>query len=186
VGYIIENDHQQFAKLSEADKAVLQTEDIAGWKPLHWAASLGRPDCISEIIKQGENVDVKAGYMGARPLHIACFSGKLDAFKTLLSHGAELLATFDIDKNTYLHVTASHGNYDFTAYLIKEINMDVNAKNSNGDSPLDLAQLQVDSKDNDLSSGEIFLKAKCAELLIRHGAVGKPQDLEMHNTLTMM
>jgi ankyrin repeat protein len=169
--YIIENNHQKLAESPEAaDNPVFQEQDAAGWSLLHWAACLGKVECVTVLINKGINVDKEAGKEKVLPLDVACAAGKLTTFNELVLCGATIPEELDNEGNTYLHLAASNGYYELVAYLVQELKMDINEKNDNEITPLYLAKKHVDSEDVALSANKIAMKIKCANLLIELGA----------------
>ena len=102
-----------------------------------------RPELINKI------------WAGEPPLHTAAAFGSLETIRVLLEYGADVNFATPFGSRTPLMAACIHRNYR-VAQLLIEAGAEVNALDSQGESPLDLAR----------DSGD----AKLVQLLINHGA----------------
>jgi len=168
--YIVDNNYNGLSCFLDIfnDNHLLFEKDAARWNLLHWTACLGKIECMSLLIERGANINM--GDEGdLKPIDVACASGKLDAFKKLISYNA-IIGIFFVSEDSYLHVTACKGLVDFSRYLIGEMNMDVNSKNQSKDTPLSLSQYKLETESVSLSREEKERIIKCQHLLRKYGA----------------
>ena len=69
-------------------------EGHEGWRPLHWAAYLGRIEAATRLIKADADVNSRNSRKWS-PLHQAVVAGNLDVAKVLVQAGADLGAITD-------------------------------------------------------------------------------------------
>ncbi len=94
----------------------------------------GRPEAVlNRIAEDPEWIEYRTMY-GVSPLLYAAESGRLDACKILLEHGADL-NTIDILRRTPLLAAIAAGHTDVAQYLLSK-GADVNATTTNGRTPL--------------------------------------------------
>lgn len=163
--WICKDNPEQLERLLETDASLIAEMDVGDWSLFHWASCLDKTLCMEILIKNGADLD--AGNIS--PLYLACAGGKLSALKILISHKVPI-EPFNMNQSTCLHLTANNGHTDCIQFLIEECKLDINAENDGGETPLYLAQLEVDSEDRELNPLVIAKKAKCAELLQSLGA----------------
>jgi ankyrin repeat protein len=171
--FILKNDPAGLKKFLKEHPSLKLSVDIAMWTLLHWASCFDNTECLITLIEEG--LDVNSGDI--YPIFLASSAGKLNAIKTLHSQGANI-EEFSVNRSTCLHLTANNGHKDCTAFLIQEWHLDINAKNDYERTPLDLAQLDVDSEGTKLSAEMKAKKEDCAQLLISLGA-GNHQLLKL-------
>ena len=116
--------------------AEVGTKSSEGWTALHLAAGYGHRDCCEFLIAQGCSVkdcDLK----GISPFMFACLNGNDDIARYLAECGAD---TKIVDQTGWncIHWAASNDHPSTCEYLVG-IGVDVNARNSKGQTPLDLA-----------------------------------------------
>ena len=70
-----------------ADGAAVNTSDLWGQTPLHWAAGRGSDACCRVLLRAGADVDA-ACHAGWTPLHVAAFVGSVGCTAQLLAAGA--------------------------------------------------------------------------------------------------
>ena len=132
---------------------ILHSRDDLGRTPLHIASIVGNPLTVELLLSQNDfNVIslYKSGNFinckdinGMTPLHYACLRGHQNVLLLLL-HADAYHNACDIKSNTALHLAANHGHESCIKALIyyaehKSLELDINAQNSFGDTPLHLA-----------------------------------------------
>ena len=104
--------------------------------PLHFAASMGRPDVVELLIKYKADVNARDGY-GMTPLHIAAYYGYAQVAKLLLDNGADpnVIDNFGLAP---LHRACSERRLEVVKLLV-EYGADVNIRDHYGNTPLHYA-----------------------------------------------
>jgi ankyrin repeat protein len=75
--------------------ANIKARDRHGWTALHWGAKAGNADVMDFLLKEVGSLDshayvnCKDVISGWTPLMLACMSGKEEAVRSLISHGAK-------------------------------------------------------------------------------------------------
>ncbi|KAK3372174.1 ankyrin repeat-containing domain protein [Podospora didyma] len=80
---------------------MLESGDIMGWTPLHWAVNYADTEAIAHLLELGCDVNTPNN-LGETPLHIACEHGTLECVKMLLAAGASVIAETS-DESVPLH-----------------------------------------------------------------------------------
>ncbi|XP_053555114.1 26S proteasome non-ATPase regulatory subunit 10 isoform X1 [Bombina bombina] len=109
---------------------------LAGWTPLHIAASAGRDDIVKALIEKGAQVNA-SNQIGCTPLHYAASKNKQEITLMLLENGASPDAT-DKFHSTPLHRAASKGNFKIIQILLLH-KASTNIQDSEGNTALHLA-----------------------------------------------
>ena len=136
---------------------------------LHEAAEKGDIKAVKALLAAGAEINAKNSD-GETPLHCAAWSGQAELAKILLQAGAGVNAK-DKGGRTPLHSAAVLSHTE-TARELLCAGAEVNAKDDDGDTPLDKAK----DKNGWADPEE---KAKCAYLLLEHGAkTGAELDAE--------
>lgn len=121
---------------SAIDEINIQNKD--GNTPLHLAALLSLPDILVELLKLNPNPNIKNNE-GYTPLRYAMFSGSSKKSNTMMSKLIEYGADVN-DKcyygNSLLHKAVLELNLKHVRILLASEKIDVNIKNSNGNTPL--------------------------------------------------
>ena len=68
--------------------ATPNTQDNAGWTPLHEAAQKGFTDVARLLLEKGANPNVPGGDESVTPLHDACHAGCVNMIILLVRFGA--------------------------------------------------------------------------------------------------
>lgn len=148
---------------------MLDAPDNQGWTPLFWATFSGQMESAMILLIQGANLRLKttddqtllhlaaAGGLtilvkdliaqkfdlnhkdqnGFTPLFYAVRNNHIDLVTYLFEAGASL-TEIDKEENTLLHHATAAQDKDIITYLIEQ-ELDIDQKNSQGESPLDLA-----------------------------------------------
>jgi ankyrin repeat protein len=153
----------------------INDEDSEGWRPLHYAVDLKKPDMVRVLIEanadpnlpMGSNCDTLIDYApdayrpyGCTPLHLAAALDADDIVRILVAGGADCCAT-DSHGLAPLHVAARHGCLSATTALI-ESGADVDLLTSPNDDwcePANPLYLAAERRHKDIVS-----------YLIEHGA----------------
>ena len=155
-----EEGHLEFAEWLLDSGADVNVHDFNQNTPLHLAARCGKLDLARMLLKRGAGVQAWKT-RGYSPLFSAVEGGNLDVVRLLLDHGADV-HILDKRENNGLHIAAVHGHLE-VAQMLLALNVEVNAKNHSGMTPLHRAL--KNSRETDL-----------VRLLLDHGA-----DVHMHD-----
>lgn len=109
---------------------------------IYEAATLGRNDCIEEILKGDPNAVDTLSSDGWTPLHLAAHFNRRATVEFLIESGAHVNATSAMTSlapgNTPLHAAAAAGHYE-PAFVLLEYGADAAARQANGMTPLHIA-----------------------------------------------
>jgi ankyrin repeat protein len=180
----------------------INAKDKDGLTPLHYAARNNQKHEVKLLLAKGANVNAKDNE-GFTPLHWAAQDGYKDVAELLLAHGADVNArefgiTIQFDADMMNGVALPHKDDDgqtplHFAYRHKDVaelllakGADVNAKDKNGTTPLDVAATMcqkdtvelllakgadVNATDNDgWTALHVARNKTVAELLLAKGA----------------
>uniref|UniRef100_A0AAV2LQM2 Uncharacterized protein n=1 Tax=Knipowitschia caucasica TaxID=637954 RepID=A0AAV2LQM2_KNICA len=148
--------------------------DGEGYRALHLAILFQHMAIAAYLMAKGQEVD-SPDANGLTPLMLA--AQKIigpEPTHFLVRHGASVAAV-DVSRNTALHCAMMSGNVD-SAHVLLEAGASVDAHNSNGLSPLDLAH-QVNSPLlihmlNDTKQQRALSSSGCRRLLRRYKSTG--------------
>ncbi|XP_045066031.1 ankyrin repeat domain-containing protein 10-like [Coregonus clupeaformis] len=121
--------------------ADLITEDsFYGWTPIHWAAHVGKLECVMRLVQVGCEVNAMTTRFAQTPAHIAAFGGHPECVLWLLQAGADINRQ-DYVGETPLHKAARAGSMEcVNALLIQSAKPDL--RNANDLTAADLAHAQ--------------------------------------------
>jgi len=119
--------------LVSQDEKLVNSVDLDGRTPLHWAASSGSLAIVSYLIDQKAEVD-KIDETGWTALHIAVSAGHDDVVRELVGAGADVKKT-NSNGLSPLHYAASKSRTDIGRFLI-ERGADINIKDRANQTPL--------------------------------------------------
>lgn len=136
-GAIHENNIDLLRSFVAADPATATAPTAKGMTPLHYAASLNRPEAVYLLLKSGVSPDVVVANNSTTPLHWAADANSEDALRLLLGNGADVNARA---KNglTPLHLAARKGAVECVGRLLSA-HADPNAADTAGNTPLHAA-----------------------------------------------
>ena len=135
-----------------------------GYAPTHIACARGRVACLRLLLDNGINANVRVSDdLGLTPVLLCCAMGHVKCLALLLDKGSDpnLASTQDILNPAHI---ACGANQLKCLQLLIARGANINAKNSDGETPLDVAR--------------IYGHVDCVELLIENHALGqRPEDL---------
>ncbi|KJH46496.1 ankyrin repeat protein [Dictyocaulus viviparus] len=111
--------------------------DDEGNLPLHFAAKTGHMAVLNVLLKYSSNVQemvATRNVYGDTPLHLACYGGRLDATKALITaSGSFLMVSENVFSETPLHAACTSGkSIELVAYLMKQPGVDPNYQGRDG------------------------------------------------------
>ncbi|KAI0926197.1 hypothetical protein AcW1_010362 [Taiwanofungus camphoratus] len=115
------------------DAKLVNSVDIDGRTPLHWAASSESLDIARYLIDQGAEVDCSDS-LGWTPLHIAASAGHEEIVRELIGSGADVNRRNDKGL-TPMHYSASKSHVEIGKLLISR-GADINARDKANQTPL--------------------------------------------------
>jgi len=118
----------------EDDPGCVNRPDESGYYPLQWAALNNRAQEASFLLAQHANVNA-ADHTGQTALHWGAVRGSLPVIEALLRSGADAGAK-DNRGYTVAHVAAQYGQTAVLYHLALKWNVDVDARDNDGRSPL--------------------------------------------------
>ncbi|KAF4928951.1 Ankyrin-3 [Colletotrichum viniferum] len=110
--------------------------------PLHFAAYIGRPNTVDELLKRGANIDDGIDIGQETPLHMAANAGHVKIMNKLIQKGANANAIAE-DVGPVMNAAISSGNPDAVKLLVEK-NVSLAVEDDDVDSPLALAGLHAD------------------------------------------
>ena len=133
---------EKVRSLIEGGADINEKEDtFRGSTALHRAVAAGHIEVIKYLLANGAGINIKNNE-GYTPLHEAVKLGYEDATAILIDGGADINTTADKDYEqgfTILHYAAYFGHNGVVKLLLNS-GADLNAKNSEGDTAMDLAR----------------------------------------------
>ena len=128
------------AYIGENGNALVHALSSLGQKPLHVAAKGGFVDCCQVLLEHGADPLYTDRY-GYTPLAWAVWLGHQDVIPVFAARDDvdAVVASCTRSGETLLHVAARGGHVSVALALLR-LHTDVNAMNSNGQTPLDIAK----------------------------------------------
>ncbi|CDP13438.1 unnamed protein product [Coffea canephora] len=144
-------------------KAIFQVEsahfmcwarDRDGRNPLHLAAMYGRVAVLQVLIHAGFRAALEKTDGGGTILHLCIKYNQLEALKILVDKlkDPEFVNAKNEDGMTILHLAVYYEQYETIKYLLVNAGVEVNIKNANGKTALDLLFGQGVTKSSEISS----------------------------------
>ncbi|KAL6856814.1 ankyrin repeat-containing domain protein [Trichoderma novae-zelandiae] len=134
VAALIRNGHE--AEITERDSLVNT--------PLHFAAYLGRPNIVEELLNRGAVIDDAAEIHEQTPLHMAAFGGHIQVMKKLLLRGADPNAIAN-DIGPVVNAAISSGSREAVELLVEHnVSLTIHSEDESIQCPLALAALLAD------------------------------------------
>uniref|UniRef100_A0A0K0CZ87 Protein kinase domain-containing protein n=1 Tax=Angiostrongylus cantonensis TaxID=6313 RepID=A0A0K0CZ87_ANGCA len=130
-----------FFLIREVRELSAQLPDDEGNLPLHFTAKTGHMGVLNILLKHNSNVQemvATQNVYGDTPLHLACYGGRLDAAKALISaSGSNLMVSENVFSETPLHAACTGGkSIELIAYLMKQPGVDPNYQGRDGHTAL--------------------------------------------------
>ena len=120
--------------------AQLEAKSENGETPLHWAVKFGMFDILISLVGRGGYINARSK-TGYTPLHSAAeVKGRGEIAQILITDGGVVDVKEYINLYTPLHLAIQHNNEEMVDVLLKN-GADVNAKDKQGKTPLDIAKL---------------------------------------------
>ena len=143
----------EFVKLLlEKDNSPAYVRNKEGLSALHIAAKEGNYRVISELMKACPDMYELLDNRGKTALHVAAESGAKDAVMYFLTRPEfeGLIKVQDDEGNTPLHLAAIEGNYQILSLLGHSRGVDLNAKNKQG---FTIMNIVFQTKEDDMNIG---------------------------------
>jgi ankyrin repeat protein len=127
-----------------ANGASIKTRNACAATPLHFAAIAGNGEAIQSLLAHGAAINAQLSTEKQTPLDYAVAGDSPESVRLLIANGADLKTeTYAADGGNLLHlwaskVLASKGNPEIADQL-RAAGCDVNGKDNNGKTPLDVA-----------------------------------------------
>lgn len=102
--------------------------------PLNLAASSNQLGAVEVLLKMGANPNI-SDEEGIYPMHRCCFSANLELIKLFIEKGADPEVRDNFDQ-TVLHYASHNAHPEVLKYLLRELNIDPNSKDLNGNTPM--------------------------------------------------
>ncbi|CAJ0602435.1 unnamed protein product [Cylicocyclus nassatus] len=135
--YLIDIYKRQEADEGDSCPSMIDQVDHEQMSPMHYVCNNGYMEVVTLLHDSGASIDV-LNEDEATPLHLAANTGQTACVRQLLEWDKKLVLYRDENAWTALHFAASNG-HDVTAKVLIDAGSDVNARNSQGKTPLDLA-----------------------------------------------
>ncbi|XP_042501843.1 protein ACCELERATED CELL DEATH 6-like [Macadamia integrifolia] len=145
---IIKRDREVVGLVLRFKPELVLATDAKGRNPLHYAASIGYFDGIIELFKVDTLPAYQADSGGLYPIHLAAISGHIKVIQLLLEGCPDSWKLLDKVSWNILHIAAGIGKENVVKYILKTpaLEMLINERDYNGDTPLHLAAMGRHSK----------------------------------------
>lgn len=150
--------------------------------PLHWLASYDHAGIAEFLIKSYQLRLNPKDNTGWTPLFWAIAKNNISMARFIISNSPNTINSRDINNSTVLHYAARHGYVDLVRILL-ENGGDNQAKNNQGHTPLDYANMALESSYNEEERARIscVIRLLTNHLSIEFGATGHtlPASLDL-------
>lgn len=116
--------------------SLLESLDEEGYSPLQWAALNNRLSIVTYLIDQGVNVNIQDRVSKQTALHWAAVRGSLECMTALLRHDQTDAKVVDSKGYSLCHVAAQYGQTEILYHAFMKYNLDVDAPDVDGRTPL--------------------------------------------------
>ncbi|MED6203624.1 hypothetical protein PIB30_001322 [Stylosanthes scabra] len=168
--------YRMLYRFVEIDKDLVRVKGIGGFTPLHIATQTGKIDLVARFLSacSGSIEDVNVWSESA--LHIAVKCKQFEALEILMgwlrkschkhaqSMEKRVLNWQDDKGNTILHIALLNGSPPQVVRLLIESNIDLNTKNFEGSTALDIAK-------NNNETQQVMIASEIKDMLVRAGAL---------------
>jgi len=137
-----------------ARRKVLEKRNRKGETALHSAAVRGDKEAVVKLLGEGANPNT-VDNAGWSPLHEASIAGRVDLVKLLLEAGASPNLHAQEENLTPLHDAAANGHLEVVRLLVAR-GADVRARNSQGQTPVQVARSEAVVRALEDTSVEVF------------------------------
>ncbi|RFU76297.1 multiple ankyrin repeats single kh domain-containing [Trichoderma arundinaceum] len=132
------------ALIRNGHEAEIQQRDSLVNTPLHFAAYLGRPNIVEELLNRGAVIDDAIEIHEQTPLHMAAFGGHIQVMKKLLLRGANPNAVAN-DIGPVVNAAISSGSREAVELLVEhDVSLTFDSNDEDISCPLALAALLAD------------------------------------------
>ncbi|KAL7807892.1 ankyrin repeat-containing domain protein [Trichoderma aethiopicum] len=132
------------ALIRNGHEAEIKQRDSLVNTPLHFAAYLGRPNIVEELLNRGAVIDDAAEIHEQTPLHMAAFGGHIQVMKKLLLRGADPNAIAK-DIGPVVNAAISSGSREAVELLVEHsVSLTIHSEDESIQCPLALAALLAD------------------------------------------
>lgn len=165
---VINEDLQGLKWVLNQSNVKLNTKDLNGFTPLLRACSGKNPLILSELISRGADIEAK-DTLGRNLFHIMILSKNIENLKLFLGMKLEDLKRFsklpneqiEPKKRTALHLAVESKNFKIVGTVVSiyvKLNLEMNIKDFNKQSPLDLSIEMSDKCTNLPNNNQIDIK----------------------------
>ena len=127
--------------------ANVNTEDVNGNTPLHYAVEIKSIEIVKAIIKAGADLEAENNTRST-PLMIAIAGDDLKMIQLLMGSGALVKVSGSKNRYDVLHTAAQHARNLETLKILLKAGANVNGKDEAGNTPLHYAVYRSNSKDS--------------------------------------